>query len=149
MDWIVILRLAAQWKFMEVKELAISRLELFEMEVIKRIQLYQACWVSEKYLFPLYLQLASREELLGLDEAQALGIETFVLIQQARERLRAQTTTTELSPVRDNLERKDLLDIVASTFNISLKDLDLPDTGTSSLECSAVGLTRRHYADKT
>jgi len=123
-NWLTILRLATKWEFPKIKKLAIQHLEKFEMGTVDRIVLYKANSVSEKYLFPLYEKLVSREERLRLDESQALGIETLVLVHEARERLRAPSGSRLLSPVRTDLKPTDIIDIVASTFNISLADVD-------------------------
>jgi hypothetical protein len=121
-SWITILRYATRWEFDEVKELAIRYIASLDMDVIERIVLYQENRLPEKYLFPLYMQIASREGMLGLDESRALGYETLVLIHHARERLRAPTPMNNklLSPIRTDLKSTDVIDIVASTFNISL-----------------------------
>ncbi|KAJ3559850.1 hypothetical protein NP233_g11159 [Leucocoprinus birnbaumii] len=124
-DWSVILHFAAKWGFKEVKELAVRHLEsMDDIGLVDRIQLYQANKVAEKYLFTHYVKLAERKEMLGLEEARALGMETYVTIQQARERLRAQVTRDQpmISPIRMELKTKDISDIVASTFNIKLED---------------------------
>jgi hypothetical protein len=97
------------------------------MELVPRIQLYLQNNVSEKYLFPLFVELATRKELLGLEEARALGMETVVLIQQARERLRGQFSPDNPShiPVRKDIKKKEISDVVASTFGFSLKDIEM------------------------
>ncbi|KXN93015.1 hypothetical protein AN958_09960 [Leucoagaricus sp. SymC.cos] len=145
-DWIMILHLAARWEFAKVKDLAVRHLEKVDMDLIKRIKLYLENKVPDRYLFRHYVQLARREELLGLEDAHALGIETledaalgietfedaqalrikiktFVLIQQARERLRGQASSDAPSRVRTGTQRVDIARIVASTFNLSLEDL--------------------------
>ncbi|KAF5355102.1 hypothetical protein D9756_005770 [Leucocoprinus leucothites] len=124
-QWEIILRLAAKWGFNEVKELAVRHLEgIVDIDPVSRVALYQEHGVAEKYLFPLYVKLAERKEFIGLDEARALGMETFVLVQQARERLRAQVSKESpfLSPIRTDLKRKDISDIIVLTFNLKLKD---------------------------
>ncbi|KAF7768693.1 hypothetical protein Agabi119p4_7936 [Agaricus bisporus var. burnettii] len=125
-DWITIMRYATRWDFPRIKDLAIQHLEKHEMNPIDRIKLYQENKLPEKYLFPLYVGLASRQELLGIEESRTLGIETLVLIQQARERLRAPTSPMGnkfLSPIRTDLKPADVFDIVSATFNISFGEL--------------------------
>lgn len=125
------MRYATRWDFPEIKELAIRYLEAHEMDPVARITLYQENRLPEKYLFPLYVRLASRDELLGLEESRALGIETLVLIQQARERLRAQPPMGNhlLSPIRTDLKQTDVFDIVSATFSISLAEVE-PNPGS-------------------
>ncbi|EKM79701.1 hypothetical protein AGABI1DRAFT_39745 [Agaricus bisporus var. burnettii JB137-S8] len=133
-DWITIMRYATRWDFPRIKDLAIQQLEKHEMNPIDRIKLYQENKLPEKYLFPLYVCLASRQELLGIEESRTLGIETLVLIQQARERLRAPTSPMGdkfLSPIRTDLKPADVFDIVSATFNISFGELPAdPKPGT-------------------
>lgn len=71
------------------------------------------------------MQLARRETLIGLDEAHALGMETLVLVYQARECLRGQVSDKPpfLSPIRKEFKQKDVSDIIASTFNLRLEDI--------------------------
>jgi hypothetical protein len=124
-DWIAILRLSDRWEFTGVKDLAIDHLERYSMDTIKKIRLYQDCNVHEKYLFPLYVKLASRDEFLGLEEARILGLETFVSLQQARERLRGQGSSTSPthSPVRPNITHSDIVNVLAGIFKVSLADV--------------------------
>lgn len=124
-DWRNILRFSAKWGFDEVKELAVRNLQPIDIGIISRIQLYQENLVAEKYLFPLYVKLAKRDRLIGIDEGRALSTDTLVLVLQARERLRGQVSK-DLSPIPKDLKQNDIIDIVASTFNLSLKDLNLP-----------------------
>lgn len=128
------MRYATRWDFPEIKELAIQYLETHEMDTVTRINLYQENCFPEKYLFPLYVHLASREELLGFEESQALGIETLVLIQQAREHLRARPPMKNclLSPIRSNLAEMDIFEIVSATLNISLEEVGLNIGGNVS-----------------
>ncbi|KAJ3557081.1 hypothetical protein NP233_g11832 [Leucocoprinus birnbaumii] len=123
-QWITIIRYATKWNFREVKELAIRYIVNFEMDVVDRIVLYQENKLPEKYLFPLYMQIASREDMLNVEESKALGFDTLVLIHHARERLRTPGLMNNklLSPIRTDLKHTDVIDIVASTFNISLAD---------------------------
>ncbi|KXN87076.1 hypothetical protein AN958_09286 [Leucoagaricus sp. SymC.cos] len=126
-QWKAIMHFAGKWGFNEVKELSVRHLQDAKMGLVERIQLYQENRVPEKHLFRLYVQLASREELPGLEDAQALGLETYVAVQQARERLRGQVPAKPPynSPIREGLKQKDIVGIVASTFNLSLADVGL------------------------
>jgi hypothetical protein len=133
-DWITIMRYATRWDFPYIKDLAIQHLESHEMDPIARIKLYQENNLSEKYLFPLYVRLASRAELLSIEESRTLGLETLVSIQQARERLRAPKPPMGdklLSPIRTDLKPTDVFDIVSATFNISFAEIP-PVMGSKS-----------------
>lgn len=101
------------------------------MDPVERIRLYQNNDIPEQYLFPLYKQLACRGEPLGLEESRTLGIETLVLIFQARERLRAQPSADRrLSPIRTDLDQRYIDEVVSATFHISLVD-EIPTTGNT------------------
>ena len=97
------------------------------MDTVERIVLYQENKLPEQYLFPLYAQIASREELLSLEESKRLGYDSLVPIHQARERLRSQGSMNNrlLSPIRTGLKPTEIIDIVASTFKISLGNASL------------------------
>ena len=121
-DWKTILRIAAKWGFEQVRELAVRHLENANIDLVNRIKLYKEHGVNQKHLSPLYVQLAARSELIGLDEAQILGMETLVMIHSVRERIRAPVTKEQPlhSPIRKDVKPKDIANIVASTFNIPL-----------------------------
>jgi len=133
-QWITVFGYSIKWEFPQVKELAIRYIIAFEMDTIERIVLYRDTRLPKKYLLPLYMQIASREELLNLEESKRLGFDTLVCIHQARERLRSQVPINNrlLSPVRTDLKRTEVINIVASTFNISLTDASF-DSGNTTL----------------
>lgn len=116
------MRIAAKWGFDQVRELAVRHLENTDIDLVNRIKLYKEHGVAQKHLFPLYMQLAVRRELITLDEAQILGMETLVKIHSVRERIRAPVIKEQPlhSPVRKDVNPKDITDIVASTFNIPI-----------------------------
>ncbi len=95
------------------------------MDPIVRINLYQENKIPEKYLFRLYMQVACRPEVLSIEESRTLSFETLVLIHQARERLRAQPLAGKplLTPIRTDIGHADIIDIVSSTFGLSLADV--------------------------
>lgn len=131
-QWITILRYSTKWDFPHVKELAVRYIVDFDMDVVDRIVLYQENNLPESYLFPLYMQIASREDMLSLEESKILGYDTLVLIHHARERLRTPVSPTNrlLSPIRTDLTHTNVIDIVASTFNISLASANIsPNPG--------------------
>jgi hypothetical protein len=127
-DWIAIIGYATRWDFPQIKELAIRHIQTYDMDPISRIRLYQDNQLPEKHLFPLYVQVASRDEVLGLEESRVLGLETLVLVHQARERLRSPVSPANnrmLSPIRTDLKPTDVIDIVSATFNISFAGMNV------------------------
>jgi len=124
-NWDTILRYSDKWDFPHIKELAIRHLQTHEMLPIARLKLYEETKVPAQHLFPLFRQVAVREEMLTLEESRMLSLETLVLIQHARERLRAQTSADKPlhCPTRKNIKDTEIAEIIASTFNISLSDI--------------------------
>ncbi|TFK45107.1 hypothetical protein BDQ12DRAFT_48490 [Crucibulum laeve] len=94
-DWATVLNLAHDWRFPEVKNLAIRELQKVEMDTVQRMDLYQKCNVDPVYLLPLYAEMCSREEPPTQDESNILGMETTFNIFRARERVRAQPGSPE------------------------------------------------------
>jgi hypothetical protein len=116
--WKTILRLAVQWEFKAVKELALREINTpgqFQLPLVKRIILYQKFDAGQKYLEPLYAELLSRPASptnLTLEEAKTLGLQTVLEVTSAREELRssvaeALTTSDPLpSNMRDAVLKK-------------------------------------------
>lgn len=103
-DWACILELANRWKFSEVKQFAIRELHKQEMSLIDRIVLYQNCRAEEEALIPLYAELCARDQPLSLAESEKLGVQTAVIVFQAREALRSQPAERGKSPLPENVE---------------------------------------------
>lgn len=79
------MRLATKWNFGEIRELAIRRLEKFELEPIEKITTYKEYAVDKKLLLPSYASLCRRVKRLSLEEADILGMEAVLKIGEARE----------------------------------------------------------------
>ena len=89
-EWTAILKLAYEYKFPEVKRLAIRELEIFDIPLAERIVIYQNHAVEPIYLVPLYVKFCMRDEGPTDEETSTLGIKTSLIIFRARERLRFQ-----------------------------------------------------------
>ncbi|KAF8802657.1 hypothetical protein BYT27DRAFT_6758326 [Phlegmacium glaucopus] len=113
-EWLAILKLAQEYQFPEVKRLATSKLEAFEMPIAERIALYQNHMVDPMYLVPLYVKLCKRDEGPSDDETAIMGIKTSLIIFRAREK--------SISSPDDN----DITRAIYSLFGFN------PQTGTSS-----------------
>jgi len=87
-DWSDILELAHEWAFVQVRRLAIRELQKLTMPTAERIALYLKFQVGCEYLVPLYVELCSRSETLGLDEAELIGLPVAIIIFRLREELR-------------------------------------------------------------
>ncbi|KAF8910791.1 hypothetical protein CPB85DRAFT_667780 [Mucidula mucida] len=119
-DWAVILRLAQRWRFPLVKKLAVRELQAIKnVDLVDRIILYKLHDVDHEYLSPLYVKLCSRDEPLTQVESQKLGVETTVLIFQARERLRSRGSDELKSPLPGDVDHSDVLKVVAEILGDS------------------------------
>ncbi|KAK0212413.1 hypothetical protein DFS33DRAFT_1370074 [Desarmillaria ectypa] len=114
--WQAILRIATNWEFPEVKALAIRELERKPISLVDRIVLYQKFNVDPEILTPLYAKLCSRDEPLNKVESQKLGVETVVLIFQARERLRSSSRDGVKSPLPDGVNSLDVIQVVSEVW---------------------------------
>ncbi len=114
--WVAILRLAYDWSFPEVKALAIRELERKTINLVERIILYQECKVDQSLLVPLFAKLCSRDEPLSTEESLRLGVETTVRIFQARERLRSSSLDGLKSPLPNNVDHTNVMQVVEEVW---------------------------------
>ncbi|KAF7783213.1 hypothetical protein Agabi119p4_2589 [Agaricus bisporus var. burnettii] len=87
-SWKTILRLANQWDFPEVKDLAFRELEnatKFPIPLVERIVLYRKHKAEPRYLEPLYYSLLSRFEPLTEKEGEALELKLALQVNALRE----------------------------------------------------------------
>ncbi|KAL0579625.1 hypothetical protein V5O48_002397 [Marasmius crinis-equi] len=111
-DWACILDLACQWRFPQIKAFALRELERRSMSLIDRIVLYQKCSLDEEYLVPLYSELCARDAPLSIAESEKLGVQTAVIVFQARESLRALPTERGKSPLPEDVEEDEIVDTI-------------------------------------
>ncbi|PBK86875.1 hypothetical protein ARMGADRAFT_1085994 [Armillaria gallica] len=114
--WVTILRLAYDWSFPEVKALAIRELERKTINLVERIILYQECKVDQSLLVPLFAKLCSRDDPLSTEESVRLGVETTVRIFQARERLRSSSLDGLKSPLPNNVDHTNVMQVVEEVW---------------------------------
>lgn len=106
--WKDILYLADKWQFPEVKELAVRELQKKrDVDVVDKIALYQHYNVDRRHLVPLYAQLCERPHSLVRTEAEALGLDTTVLIAATRQTLR-DGSLSPLSPLPASIKQDDV-----------------------------------------
>jgi hypothetical protein len=79
-----------------------------ELDLIQKMALYQKYKVDPRHLVPLYAELCARDTPLSLDESETLGFQACVVINTARERLRAKPSDEGRSPLPDHLEEGDV-----------------------------------------
>ena len=92
------MELAHEWAFVQAKQLAIRELQKLTMPIAERIALYLKYQVCCEYLIPLYVELCSRSETLGLDEAELIGLPVAIIIFRLREELRVRTPQSPPPP---------------------------------------------------
>ncbi|KAF7370268.1 hypothetical protein MSAN_00658000 [Mycena sanguinolenta] len=84
-DWISVLKLSTQWRFLAVRDLAIQRLDNHgDIEIIERILLARQYDIAD-WLRKGYTALAERTQGITSEEAKRIGWETAFLLCQVRE----------------------------------------------------------------
>jgi len=88
-EWTSILKLAHQWNFVGVKELALRELERLEIPPLRKIVVYQSYGVDRRLLLEAYTALTTRDKPMTIEEGHELGLETVIQLARAREIVRA------------------------------------------------------------
>jgi hypothetical protein len=91
-EWTSILKLAHQWGFIEVKNLALRGLEQLSIPPLQKIVLYNRYAIDCRLLREAYTAIAVRDEPITIEEALELGLETVLKLARARELVRAPAT---------------------------------------------------------
>ena len=91
-EWTSILKLAHQWNFVAVKELALRELEQLEIPPLRKIAIYQAYEIDRRLLQAAYTALTVRDGPITIEEGKELGLETVIQLARARELVRAPVT---------------------------------------------------------
>ncbi|KAH9067765.1 hypothetical protein EDB87DRAFT_37252 [Lactarius vividus] len=114
--WTSILKLAHRWEFIEVKALAVRRLERLKDAIapLQKIVLYQMYDVDRNLLQTAYTALTVRDGHITINEGRELGLQTALLLAQAREDARATRVGNPRSLV--NLEGAEL-DAITNLIN--------------------------------
>ncbi|KAI0279105.1 hypothetical protein BGY98DRAFT_970511 [Russula aff. rugulosa BPL654] len=88
-EWTSILKLAHNWDFTGVKELALRELEQLVIPPLQKIVIYHSYGIDRRLLLAAYTAFAVRDEPITLEEGQELGLETAIQLARAREFVRA------------------------------------------------------------
>ena len=119
-DWVAILNLAFDWRFAEVKNVCIRELERIAIDPVDKIELYQRYELDRRLLIPSLQQLCMRPEPLSLREGRQIGLETSLLIANAREWARGERTSDGLrSPIAADLGEEGILSIIQDIFGLN------------------------------
>ncbi|TFK26268.1 hypothetical protein FA15DRAFT_297983 [Coprinopsis marcescibilis] len=128
-DWFSILRLAHEWDFPNVKRFALREIRRREdeIELVKRIVLYQDYKAPAEYLVPLYAELCARPTSPTEGEAQLLGFERTLKIFRAREQVRSDGS---ISPLPKGKSPVDTYPTISSVLGLPtfVFDKDYEDT---------------------
>ncbi|KAF8216959.1 hypothetical protein K438DRAFT_1559229, partial [Mycena galopus ATCC 62051] len=85
-EWLSVLKLSTQWRFLEARDLAIAQLnnhsDIGDVELILLARQYDvATWLRKGYM-----SIAERSEIISEEEAQKLGWQTAFRLSQLREK---------------------------------------------------------------
>ncbi|KAF8181819.1 hypothetical protein BJ912DRAFT_605494 [Pholiota molesta] len=117
-DWTSILKTACEQEFVEVQHCAIRGLESLELTTVERLRIYLMYKAHAKYLVPLYIELATRDEGPTDKEVDHLGSETSLLIYRLREYLRSRTGLGGKSPLPSDVTDDDALRAVCHFLHL-------------------------------
>lgn len=92
-QWITILRLATKWECPDIRDFAISHIKTTSLSAVKKIKILREYGTPQADLLPLFIELASREQMLTREEFRVLDDDTKFCIVRAREMLRTSPHT--------------------------------------------------------
>ena len=129
-EWTSIVKLAHQWEFLGVKELAVRELEQLTIPPLQKIVIYHSYALDRHLLQAAYMAFATRDESITIEEGQELGLETSLQLARARELVRSPASGGKRikdahSPV--NVVGSDLDELIRDIFRLSPPDLDSQD----------------------
>jgi hypothetical protein len=87
-EWISILKLAHQWNFIEVKELAVRELNNFKIPAVQKIGIFQKYEVDQNHIREAFMSLVVRNEPITIDEGGQLGLRAALSVARGRELVR-------------------------------------------------------------
>ena len=124
-EWTSILKLAHQWDFFGVKDLALRELEQLVIPPLQKIVIYHSYAIDRSLLHAAYTAFAVRDEPITMEEGQELGLDTVIQLVRAREFVRAPATGGKRvkdarSPV--NVAGAELDALIRDIFRLSLPD---------------------------
>jgi hypothetical protein len=89
-DWQIVLSVATRFDFQGVRTVALNAIkELPELTAVQKIVLSRELGIRSDWIVASLTELARRTPPITEPESRALGIETFTLLAQAREQIKA------------------------------------------------------------
>ncbi|KAH9009067.1 hypothetical protein EDB85DRAFT_2163383 [Lactarius pseudohatsudake] len=133
--WTSILKLAHRWEFIEVKALAVRGLESLKDQIgaLQKIVLYQMYDVDRNLLQTAYTALTVRDGPITIDEGRELGLETALLLAQAREDAWAKRVGKRSLVNLDGAELDTITNIINMIFQLSPGAAHENTTNTSQM----------------
>ncbi|KAA1470437.1 hypothetical protein DENSPDRAFT_879710 [Dentipellis sp. KUC8613] len=86
-EWVAVLRLAAQWDFPSLRQLALQQLQTLPLPPVDKIVLSREHGVRARWTLDAYVELCERDEPLSMEEAGRLGLEVAMGVMRVRERV--------------------------------------------------------------
>lgn len=118
--WLVVLKLSTEWKFPEMKKLAVDELQKLEIDPVEKIVTYDKYQVDKSLLLPAYKLLCKRTIRMSTEEGEQLKMHTVLGLQEVRER--AITSAAESgcrSPTSADADDGVLEKILNEVFNLN------------------------------
>jgi hypothetical protein len=84
-EWATVLKLSDMWDSFDIRKLAIKEMSNIEMHPVTEVLLARQ-YTIRKWLISGYEELVTRGEVISVDEAEKLGLETAILIFHIREK---------------------------------------------------------------
>lgn len=142
-EWIAALKLATLWNFRDIRQLAISRLSDLTgskaLTATEKITLAKAYKVS-RWLLQGYHDLSRRTQVISVDEARTLGIETTVLLHHVREQIASTFCSPSTHAGREffnvyvnRREEQNFESMVRKTFKEELDEVELANQTYNTL----------------
>ncbi|KAJ3505315.1 hypothetical protein NLJ89_g7486 [Agrocybe chaxingu] len=130
-EWVAILKIAHEYEFLEVKNLAIRGLDTCDLTVVQRIRIYETYQADTMYLLPLYATMCMREDGPTDDETEEMGMKTSLMIFRARERLRSDGSK---SPLPNGVDESEVFRMLYSFLGVNPapSNTNTSNTGASS-----------------
>lgn len=112
-----------------MKRLSIRNIEGFELEPVRKIELYQIYEVDRRLLIPSYVALVNRPQPLTLQEGRRLGLDTALMLATARECARGKKESGKHSPTASSLPADVMAEIVRDVFALKQRTPASPALG--------------------
>ncbi|CAA7260365.1 unnamed protein product [Cyclocybe aegerita] len=117
-EWTGILKVAHQYKFPKIKNLAIRELNKSSLSVVEKIKTFELYEADREHIVPLYASMCMRDEGPSDEEIEQMGQKRFVTVFRARERLRALPSSGNASPLPQGVEEGDVLRTISDFLGL-------------------------------